>query len=119
MKSASEEEESAGGVVKASNRLLLPRLAGGIAGVALGLKFGFGLGRGRRVAGGGLGLFGGEAFTFWLLTKGSAFVKGEGRTDEEALTFARSEIARLERAAPARESRRLARGLPCCSAAWR
>lgn len=27
----------------------------------------------------------GELFTFWLLTKGDRFIKGEGRTDEEAL----------------------------------
>jgi hypothetical protein len=27
----------------------------------------------------------GEQFTFWLLTRGTTFVKGEGRTDAEAL----------------------------------
>lgn len=35
---------------------------------------------------------GGEAFTFWLFTKDSRAVKGEGRTDAEALNEVRAAI---------------------------
>lgn len=31
----------------------------------------------------------GETYTFWLFTKGDRAVKGEGRTDEEALNSVR------------------------------
>lgn len=35
----------------------------------------------------------GEKFTFWLFTKGNTNVKGEGRTDREALDQVRNQIA--------------------------
>lgn len=38
----------------------------------------------------------GEFFTFWLFTKGNSCVKGEGRTDEEALTLVSVAIRQLE-----------------------
>jgi hypothetical protein len=37
----------------------------------------------------------GEAHTFWLLTKGNRFIKGEGRTDPEALAQAYGSIQGL------------------------
>lgn len=37
----------------------------------------------------------GMAHTFWLLTKGDRFVKGEGRTDGEALAQVRAAVAAL------------------------
>ncbi|WP_454909675.1 hypothetical protein [Variovorax gossypii] len=37
----------------------------------------------------------GKAHTFWLLTKGERFVKGEGRTDGEALAQVRAAVAAL------------------------
>lgn len=37
----------------------------------------------------------GKAHTFWLLTKGDRFVKGEGRTDGEALDQIRVAVAAL------------------------
>jgi hypothetical protein len=36
----------------------------------------------------------GERFTFWLLTRGDRCVKGEGRTDAEALAIARAAVTR-------------------------
>ncbi|WP_418122296.1 hypothetical protein [Variovorax sp. 160MFSha2.1] len=43
----------------------------------------------------------GEAHTFWLLTKGDRAVKGEGRTDAEALTQIRAALASSPSSAPA------------------
>ena len=34
----------------------------------------------------------GERYTFWLFTKGDRAVKGEGRTDEEALNEIRRKL---------------------------
>lgn len=38
----------------------------------------------------------GEAHTFWLFTRGTRAVKGEGRTDAEALNNARRTLSELE-----------------------
>ncbi len=38
---------------------------------------------------------GGVPHTFWLMVKGEVAVKGEGRTDEEALDAVRTRIAEL------------------------
>lgn len=38
----------------------------------------------------------GKKHTFWLFTKGNVCVKGEGRTDSEALAQVRKRIAELE-----------------------
>lgn len=40
----------------------------------------------------------GASFTFWLFTKGETAVKGEGRTDAEALNVVRKRV--LDMAAP-------------------
>jgi hypothetical protein len=37
-----------------------------------------------------------EWYTFWLFTKGNECVKGEGRTDLEALLLAKEEIKRID-----------------------
>ena len=43
----------------------------------------------------------GERFTLWLFTNGdNQFVRGEGRTDTDALDNVRSEINRLEHNSP-------------------
>lgn len=39
----------------------------------------------------------GEAYTFWLFTKGSRAAKGEGRTDADALAAVYAEIEALSR----------------------
>jgi hypothetical protein len=39
----------------------------------------------------------GKSYTFWLFTKGQFAVKGEGRTDGEALDMVRIKIARLDK----------------------
>lgn len=39
----------------------------------------------------------GEAHTFWLFTKDGRAIKGEGRTDAEALTQCRAEVLRLSK----------------------
>lgn len=47
---------------------------------------------------------GGESFTFWLLTRGrEEFVKGEGRTDAEALERIRGELVERAAALPNQE----------------
>jgi hypothetical protein len=38
----------------------------------------------------------GERFTFWLFTRGAVAVKGEGRTDAEALNQVREKVRELE-----------------------
>lgn len=44
---------------------------------------------------------GGVAHTFWLFTKGEIAIKGEGKTDAEALDHVRAAIASRSAAAPA------------------
>lgn len=41
----------------------------------------------------------GEQFTFWLFTRGNECVKGEGRTDEQALNEVRARLRRRDTSA--------------------
>jgi len=43
-------------------------------------------------------MLGGQRHTFWLLTKGSRCIKGEARTDKEALQIAFDQAISIESA---------------------